>query len=120
MRASARWSIKRMTRWVGVGTNDTQVLNYVSNVVHSLCVSRDLIQYSQALIPAIEVNADSPLFLFKGDAMLEMLALEWSESEEFLEYVLNSSLYPRRSRGSALFQLKKRFDWPATNTVPEL
>lgn len=107
-------------RWVGVGTNDTQVLNYVSNVVHSLCVSRDLIQYSQALIPAIEVEADSPLFLFKGEAMLEMLALEWSESEAFLEYVLNAPAYPRRVRGSALYQLKQRFGWPATNTVPEL
>ena len=106
--------------WVNVGTNDSQILNYVSNIVHTLHVSPDLIQYSQALVPAIEVNADSPLFLFKGDAMLEMLALEWSESEEFREYVLNSSLYPRLSRGSALFQLKKRFDWPATNTVPEL
>ena len=59
-------------------------------------------------------------FIFKGDAMLEMLALEWSESEAFLEYVLNAPAYPRRVRGSALFQLKKRFDWPATNTVPEL
>ncbi len=106
-------------RWVGVGTNDTQVLNYVSNVVHALCVSPDLIQYSQALIPAIEVEADSPLFIFKGEAMLEMLALEWSESEAFLEYVLNAPAYPRRVRGSALYQLKKRFDWPATNSVPE-
>ncbi len=106
--------------WVNVGTNDSQVLNYVSNVVHSLCVSPDPIQYSQALVPAIDVEADSPLFMFKGEAMLEMLALEWSESEAFLEYVLNASAYPRRVRGSALYQLKQRFDWPATNTVPEL
>ena len=107
-------------RWVNAGTNGTEVLNYVSNVVHSLCVSPDLIEYSRALAPAIGVEADSPLFMFKGEALLEMSLLEWGESESFLAQVLNDPLYQRKIRGLALSYLKDRFGWPATNTVPEL
>ena len=107
-------------RWVNAGTNGTEVLNYVSNVVHSLCVSPDLIEYSRALAPAIGVEADSPLFMFKGEALLEMSLLEWGESESFLAQVLNYTLYQRKIRGLALSYLKDRFGWPATNTVPEL
>ena len=107
-------------RWVSAGTNDAQVLNYISNIVHTLHVSPDLIQYSQSLVPAIGVDVDSPLFMFKGEALLEMTLLEWAESESFLSYVLNNPQYPRKIRGLALSYLKDRFNWPATNTVPEL
>jgi len=105
--------------WINVETNSPAVVAFVSNVVHSLCVSPDLIRYSQSLIPPLNVEAEGELFEFKGDAHMDLMKLEWGEGEEFLEHVLNSPLYPRRFRGSALFQLKKRFDWPTTNTVPE-
>ncbi len=104
--------------WINVTTSSLATVSFISNVVHSLCVSTNLNQYSEALIPPLEVGWESELSLFKKDAHMEMLKLEWGESEDFLVHILNSSLYPERIRGSALFQLKKRFDWPATNTVP--
>ncbi len=106
--------------WLNISTtNANAMVNLISNIVQSLCVSSDLNQYSEALIPPLEVGWESELFMFKADAHMEMLKLEWGESEDFLVHVLNSPQYPGRFRGSALFQLKKRFDWPATNTVPE-
>ncbi len=104
--------------WINVTTNSPNTVNFISNVVQSLCISPDLIQYSQSLIPPLNIGWESELFMFKADAHMELLKLEWGESEDFLVHILNSSLYPERIRGSALFQLKKRFDWPATNTVP--
>ena len=105
--------------WIKVSTNTEATVNFISNVVQSLCVSPDLIRYSQSLIPPLDVGWDNELFLFKADAHMEMLKLEWGESEDFLVHILNSPQFPTRIRGSALFQLKKRFGWPATNTVPE-
>ncbi len=105
--------------WINVTTSSPPTISFISNVVHSLCVSPDLNQYSEALIPPLEVGWESELFMFKGDAFMEMLNLLGGEDEDFLVHVLNSPQYPAKYRGSALFQLKKRFDWPATNTVPE-
>ena len=104
--------------WINVTTNSPDMVNFISNVVQSLCVSPDLIQYSEALIPPLGVGWESELFMFKGDAFMEILKLEWAESEDFLVHVLNSSEYPRKFRGLALSYLQDRFDWPATNTVP--
>jgi len=106
--------------WINVTTNSPATVNFISNVVQSLCVSPNLIQYSQSLIPPLNIEEENELFMFKADAHMEMLKLEWGESEDFLVHVLNSPQFPTRIRGSALFQLKKRFEWPATNTVPEL
>ena len=105
--------------WINVTTNSPDMVNFISNVVQSLCVSPDLNQYSEALIPPLEVGWESELFMFKGDVFMEMLNLLGGENVDFLVHVLNSPKYPGKYRGSALFQLKKRFDWPATNTVPE-
>ena len=104
--------------WINVTTNSPATVNFISNVVQSLCVSPNLIQYSEALIPPLNVKDGNELFLFKADAFMEMLKLLGREDEDFLVHVLNSPQYPGKYRGSALFQLKKRFDWPATNTVP--
>lgn len=106
--------------WINITTNSPTMVNFVSNVVQSLCVSPDLIRYSQSLIPPLDVGWDNELSLFKADAHMEMLKLEWGESEAFLVHVLNDPLQPRKFRGHALFQLQKRFGWSETNTVPEL
>jgi hypothetical protein len=106
--------------WTRVNTNTAMTINFVSNVVQSLCVSPDLIRYSQSLIPPLDVGWDNELSLFKADAHMEMLKLGWGESEDFLVDVLNDPLQPRKFRGHALFQLQKRFGWSETNTVPEL
>ena len=106
--------------WINVTTNSPATLNFISNVVHTLCVEPDLIEYSQALIPPLNVDWNNELFMFKADVHMEMLKLEWGEDEAFLVHVLNSPQYPRRFRGSALFQLQKRFGWSETNTVPGL
>ena len=106
--------------WINVTTSSLATVNFISNIIHSLCVSPNLNQYSDALIPPLEVDWENELSMFKADAHMELLALEGGGSEDFLVHVLNSPQYPRRFRGHALFQLKKRFDWPATNTVPEL
>ena len=105
--------------WINVTTSSLATVNFISNIIHSLCVSPNLNQYSDALIPPLEVDWENELSMFKADAHMELLALEGGGNEDFLEHVLNSPQYPRRFRGHALFQLKKRFDWPATNTVPE-
>ena len=104
--------------WINVTTSSPSTITFISNVVQSLCVSPDLIQYSEALIPPLKIGWESELFMFKADAFEEMLKLEWGENEDFLVHVLNSPQYTAQMRGSALFQLEKRFDWPATNTVP--
>lgn len=44
----------------------------------------------------------------------------WDEPEEAnLVEMINDPLLTRMLRARAMGQLKKRFDWPATNTVPE-
>ena len=105
--------------WINVTTSSLATINFISNVVHSLCVSPNLIQYSEALIPPLEADWENELSMFKADAFKEMLELEGGADEDFLVHVLNSSQYQRRFRGLALSYLKDRFDWPATNTVPE-
>lgn len=106
--------------WINITTNSPATLNFISNVVHTLCVEPNLIEYSQALIPPLKVEEGNELFLFKADAFMEMTLLQWGEDEPFLVHVLNSSQYPRQFRGLALSYLQDRFGWPETNTVPEL
>jgi hypothetical protein len=105
--------------WFKIPTNSTATVSFVSNVVQSLCVATNLIQYGHSLVPALEADADDDLFLFKADVHMELLRLEWNESESFLTQVLNDPQYPRQIRGHALFQLKKRFGWPEDSTIPE-
>ena len=105
--------------WINVTTSSPATISFISNVVYSLCVSPDLTQYGRSLIPPLDVGWEDNLSVFKADAHLELLKLEWGENEDFLVQVLNNSQYPRKFRGGALFELKKRFGWPATNTVPE-
>jgi len=104
--------------WVNVTTSSLSTVSFISNIVQSLCVSPNLNQYSETLIPPLEVGWESELSLFKKDAHMELLALEWGEGEDFLVHVLSSPEYPRKFRGLALSYLQDRFDWPATNTVP--
>ena len=105
--------------WVNITTSSPPTVSFISNIVQSLCVSPNLNQYSETLVPPLEVGWENDLSMFKADAFMEMLKLLGREDEDFLVHVLNSPQYPGKYRGSALFQLKKRFDWPATNTVPE-
>ena len=107
------------TSWFPVFSNNTAMIEFASNVVYSMCVSRDLIKYSEALRPALNTDWEDELFVFKRDASTELIELECGESEEFLVHMLNDPLMPRKFRGMALFYLQKRFSWSETNTVPE-
>ena len=50
-----------------------------------------------------------------------LLEFIWEETEEAnLVEMINDPLLTRKLRVRAMGQLKKRFGWPATNTIPEL
>ena len=111
----------RAPSWFPVGSNDTETISFVSNLVHTACVSRNLNHYYEALRSALSTTNDAQaLYKFMPDAFREMLALESGENEAFLVNALNDPLLSRKFRGMALFNLKKRFGWSETNTVPEL
>ncbi len=107
--------------WFPVDSNDMETVDFVSNLVYAACVSRNLNLYYETLRPVLSTTNDAQsLYKFMPDAFREMLALESGEDEVFLVNAFNDPLLPRKFRGMALFNLKKRFDWSATNTVPEL
>ena len=105
--------------WINVTTSSPATISFISNVVHSLCVTPNLIRYSEALVPPLEVEEGNELFMFKADTFMELTELQWAESEDFLIHILNDPQYPRKFRSLSLSYLKDRFGWPATNTVPE-
>ena len=52
-------------------------------------------------------------------SFMPMWQLFWTGNEAELVAALNDPLLAPRLRNDALFNLKKRFGWSATNTVPE-
>ncbi len=50
---------------------------------------------------------------------LALMELTWTSSESNLVTMVNDPLLFPKMRRHALFQLKKRLDWPATNKIPE-
>ena len=104
--------------WYALETNDLEHLAFFSNIVNSIVASRDRTLFYTTLRDAIktdETGADP----YKTMATMTMRELFWSDTETNLVAALNDPMLALRLRNHALFQLKQRFDWPATNTVPE-
>ncbi len=104
--------------WYALETNDVDHLNFFSNLVESIVIARDkglLYTTLRDAIKSDETGADP----YETMSVLTMRELFWVDSETNLVKALYDPLLAPRFRRHALFQLKRRFDWPATNTVPE-
>ena len=100
------------------GSNDVEVVSFCSNFVESVFITRDHGLYYRTLRDAL--RSKSPAMLeFKAMSGLPMEAILARGSEANFVEMLYDPLLPDFFRRGALFQLKKRFGWPATNTVPE-
>lgn len=102
-----------------IGSNDTEVVNFCSNFVESVFITRDHGLYYRTLRDAL--RSESPSMLeFKRMSCLPMYAILARGSETNYVEMLYDPLLPGRYRYDALFNLQKNYGWPATNTVPEL
>ncbi len=104
--------------WYALETNDVDHLNFFSNLVESIVVGRNRNLLYTTLRDAIksdETGSDP----YKTMSALTMQELLWTDDETNLVEALNDPLLAPRFRYDALWTLQKRFDWPATNTVPE-
>jgi hypothetical protein len=105
--------------WFAIATNDCEHLAFYSNIVKSIVVSRDrdLLYTTLRDVIKSDYSVGKP---YRAMAFMPIWQLFWTSSETNLVTALNDPLLARRLRNHALFQLKQRFGWPATNTVPEL
>lgn len=105
--------------WFALETNDVEHLAFFSNIVKSVVVARDRDLLYTTLRDAIKSDESGGLF-YGGMSSMPMWQLLWTGEETNLVQALYDPLLSTRFRRHALSQLKMRFDWPATNTVPEL
>ena len=105
--------------WFALETNDVQHLAFFSNIVKSIVIAKDRDLLYTTLRDAVksDESGEQP---YKGMSFMPLWELTWRDDETNLVKMLNDPLLTPKFRQSALSQLKKRFDWPATNTVPEL
>ena len=104
--------------WYALETNDVEHLAFFSNLVESIVIGRNRNLLYMTLRDAIksdETGSDP----YKTMSALTMRELFWTDDETNLVQALYDPLLAPRFRRHALFQLKKRFGWPETNTVPE-
>ncbi len=104
--------------WFALETNDVEHLAFFSNVVKSIVVAKDMDLLYTTLRDAVKSD-ESGKQPYKGMAFMPLWELTWRADETNLVKMLYDPLLTPKFRRSALSQLKKRFDWPATNTVPE-
>lgn len=100
-------------------TNDVEHLAFFSNIVKSVVVARDRDLLYTTLRDAIKSDESGGPF-YGGMSSMPMWQLLWTGEETNLVQALYDPLVSTRFRRHALSQLKMRFGWPATNTVPEL
>jgi hypothetical protein len=103
--------------WYAVETNDTERLTFFSNIVNSIVVNRNRDLFYTTLRDAVKQD-ESGADPYKTMSHITLMELTWTSSETNLVEMVNDSLLFPKMRRHALFQLKKRFDWPATNTIP--
>ena len=104
--------------WYALETNDVEHLAFFSNLVESIVIGRNRNLLYTTLRDAIksdETGSDP----YKTMSGLTMQELFWTDDETNLVQALYDPLLAPRFRRHALSQLKMRFGWPATNTVPE-
>lgn len=105
--------------WFALETNDVEHLNFFSNIVESVVAAKDKRLFYTTARDAIKAD-ESGEQPYKGMSFMPLLELIWEADETNLVEMINDPLLTRRLRVRAMGQLKKRFDWPATNTIPEL
>ncbi len=104
--------------WFALDANDEEHLVFYSNIVESIVVSKDRNLLYKTLRDAIksDESGEQP---YKGMSFMPLWQIIWTDNETNLVNVLYDPFLAPRFRSDALYELKKRFDWPATNTVPE-
>lgn len=105
--------------WFAMETNDVEHVAFFSNIVASTVVARDRDLLYATLRDAIRGD-ETGKELYSAMSIMPMMELFWTGSETNLVEALYDPLLPPRFRKFALSELKSRFDWPATNTIPEL
>ena len=109
--------------WFALETNDVAHLHFFSNIVESVVVNRDRRLFYTTTRDAIKASesGDPDEELYRLMSFWPLLEFIWEEEEEAsLVEMINDPLLTRMLRARAMGQLKKRFDWSATNTIPEL
>lgn len=109
--------------WFALETNDVEHIHFFSNIVESVVKSRDRRLFYTTTRDAIKAreSGDPDERLYWAMSFWPLLEFIWEETEEAnLVEMINDPLLTRKLRVRAMGQLKKRFGWPATNTIPEL
>jgi hypothetical protein len=103
--------------WFVLDTNAAARVSILSNITDSIFYTRDAMQLYSTMRDALkpDESGERPY----GDmAKLTLLGLILDAPETNLVVMLNDPTLAPRMREHALWQLKKHFDWSATNTVP--
>ena len=103
--------------WFVLDTNANARISILSNITDSIFYTRDVMQFYTAMRDALKSD-ESGEYPYGEMAKSPLLGIIYDTSETNLVVMLNDPLLVPRMRRSALGHLKKRFDWPATNTVP--
>lgn len=104
--------------WFTIETNEIEHASFLSNITQCIFFSRDRQQFYRELRDVLKPDLSCDLF-YKAMTFMPMTDLLWDSDETNLVEALNDPLLAPRFRCDALLTLQKRFDWPATNTVPE-
>jgi hypothetical protein len=103
--------------WFLLDDNAAARISILSNITDSIFYTRDIMQLYSAMRDALKPD-ESGEYPYGDMAKAPLLEIIHNTSETNLVAMLNDTLLAPRLRRIALGQLKRRFDWPATNTVP--
>jgi hypothetical protein len=103
--------------WFTLETNDWSHITFFSNIVASTVVARNRDLLYTTLRDAIRED-ETGTEIYSAMSLMPMMELLWTSNETNLVEALYDPLLPTRFRKFALSELKSRFDWPATNTIP--
>ncbi len=101
-----------------VGSNDVEIVNFFSNFVASVFITRDHDLYYRTLRDALRSQSSS-MKECGAISFLPMYSVLAHADETNLVEMLNDPLLVPRFRYDALFNLKKKYGWPETNSIPE-
>jgi hypothetical protein len=103
--------------WFVLDENAAARVSILSNITDSIFYTRDIMQFYAAMRDALQPD-ESGEYPYREMAKLALIDVLHNASETNLVAMLNDPLLAPRLRRIALGQLKRRFGWPATNTVP--
>jgi hypothetical protein len=100
-----------------ISTNSTEQVDFFSNITQAIFYTQDQRRFYEVLRDAIRFGKNDYMTP-RAMAVPPFVGMMNSASESNLVETLNDTLLPRHFREHALSSLQKRFNWPATNTVP--